>query len=357
MNKRPIVIGVLHGAISNAGDFLIFERGKRLLETYLVGKYNFAYLRRNEKIRGHYDALIVLGGPIITPCMHPQANTIGEYIQDKNIPVICLGIGINSRKSEIYGNFFKDTISIDFWKRVSNSSGLFSVRDKATFEALNYYRIAPTLTGCPALFDLDYIEKGIDTIRKERVQNVLVTFPYIPDRLIRRLLRRRDNGLFLTLYLVVLLKLNIGDKEISLVAQHGWNTRAMRTIRFVSKLIGIRTVDMSGKRIDSLPEVTDADIHIGTRLHSHIFFLSRGKPSFLFNVDSRTDGFLKMIGTPSDEFTPSGVKRLVRQFQEMVDGGDYSAFDYVPEKIRELHQVMQDFINRIDRFLEGVKKT
>lgn len=42
----------------------------------------------------------------------------------------------------------------------------------------------------------------------------------------------------------------------------------------------------------------DVDVHVGTRLHAHLLFLSRNKRSFLVPVDGRSGGMAEFLGFP-----------------------------------------------------------
>ena len=127
--KQKIKIGVLHGAIKNAGDFIIYERGKKLLEYLLDDNFDFTYKLRSEPIDGDFDGLIILGGPLIGRKLHPQSKNIIEYLQkrNRNIPIFCIGLGISGEKFDAYGDYFLDPESFLFWKYVYNTSKLFSV--------------------------------------------------------------------------------------------------------------------------------------------------------------------------------------------------------------------------------------
>ncbi|HEY0196745.1 MAG TPA: hypothetical protein VGC02_04135, partial [Methanobacterium sp.] len=73
MNKKRI--GLLHGAILNSGDFLIFNRGKKLLKEYLDPEYDLIDIKRWKSFDEELDALIILGGPLISRRLHPQSKT------------------------------------------------------------------------------------------------------------------------------------------------------------------------------------------------------------------------------------------------------------------------------------------
>lgn len=42
----------------------------------------------------------------------------------------------------------------------------------------------------------------------------------------------------------------------------------------------------------------DTSLHVGSRLHAHLYFLSQNKSSFLFAVDGRAEGFAESLGFP-----------------------------------------------------------
>lgn len=74
------------------------------------------------------------------------------------------------------------------------------------------------------------------------------------------------------------------------------------------------------------------DLHVGSRLHAHLLFLSRNKRSFLTHVDGRTLGMAKFLGFPlcdPDRFD------------------DYLDFDFevVRGRARAGFQVMQKFLD------------
>jgi hypothetical protein len=152
------VIYVAHGAISNSGDFLIFNRGWDLLKKFLsTDNIELVPVKRWEPITGQCDALIILGGPIISRHIHSQSAHIKEYLEKNKVPVICLGVGISGKDYSASEPFFADQESVDFWTAVYNSSQLFSVRDAYTREVLRDYNIPAVLTGCPALYDPEFI--------------------------------------------------------------------------------------------------------------------------------------------------------------------------------------------------------
>jgi hypothetical protein len=42
----------------------------------------------------------------------------------------------------------------------------------------------------------------------------------------------------------------------------------------------------------------ETSVHIGSRLHAHLYFLSQNKSTYLFAVDGRAEGFAESLGFP-----------------------------------------------------------
>ena len=349
MNQK-IKICVLHGAIRNAGDFLIFERGKKLLKKFFGNNFDFVYKKRNEQIDGDFDGLIVLGGPLISRKIHGQSKNILEYLKkmEKDIPIFCIGLGISRDKFDSDKNYFLDHESINFWKYVYRISKLFSVRDKITYSVLKNYDIKAELTGCPALFNLETLEKNNILAKNKRINKIAVTIPKLSIGLALSSVK----SFLLTLYFLFALKRKFNKKGLGLFFQHGYSNLANNIMQKLANMIGMKTYDASGVSLDSFAESYEHDVHIGTRLHSHIYFLSSNKPSFLFNVDMRTEAFLKTIETPSDKYTISGIRNLVNLLAERIAENDFGEFNSVHSEITKFYIGMKNFLNKIVLFYE-----
>lgn len=80
----------------------------------------------------------------------------------------------------------------------------------------------------------------------------------------------------------------------------------------------------------------DIDMHVGSRLHAHLMFLSRNRRSFLTPVDGRGAGMAEFLGFPLCD-----PNRL----------DDYLDFDFetVRSRARESFQVMERFVKSLPR--------
>jgi len=351
MRKIGVLWSVLttSGKKSNAGNYLICERGKKLLETYCDDVFEFNYIERTKPFNACYDGLIILGGPLISRKLHHQSKMIIESIKDKNLPIFCLGIGISGSKFDTEKEYFIDEESIHFWKYVYQSSKLFSVRDKITQDVLENYGIKTELTGCPALFNLKHLNKNSVYKKKESIKKIAVSIPQFTISTSIRGSLSIIRPFFITIYFLYALKKKFREKELGVVFQHGIDNLFTKLIQKYANWIGLKTYDYLGKSLDSF-ELNQYDIQIGTRLHSHINYLSMNKPSFLFNVDMRTEAFLETINTPSEKYTISGVNNLIKKFSESIAHVNIDEFNDVPKEISKLFKVMREFINKMIAF-------
>lgn len=363
-------IGLLHGAILNSGDFLIFNRGKKLLKEYLNPEYELVDVKRWEPSREELDVLIILGGPIISRRLHPQTGIIKEYIE-REIPVVCLGLGISGERYPDEGSYFTDE-SPEFWRKIYQSSHLFSVRDKKTQNILEHYGIPAEFTGCPALYDLSVVrnwrlncsgyDRGSTGLKPENRTTsdlnpkIAVTIPQVliepsPVSIVMGI-----RNIFLTLFFIYDLKSKVnGDPNFLLILQHGY-TAPLKLISRYAFDSDFKVLDTSGRGLDEVEEIRDADFHIGTRLHSHIFFLSRGKSSYLLNVDNRTGAFLENFQGESENYSPPGIRRLTTKFSREIESPEVldENIKKTSEDIAALFGVMESFLIRLDKFLKTV---
>lgn len=92
---------------------------------------------------------------------------------------------------------------------------------------------------------------------------------------------------------------------------------------------------------DYLRLYRECDLHIGSRLHAHLYFLSLRKPSFLTYVDDRMLGFSQMLGFPVCDHD-----RL----------GDYMDFDFATcwNNMEAIEPTMTRFVGYVkDELLAG----
>lgn len=347
-------ICILHGAINNSGDFLIYNRGLKLLSELLdCQNVDIVSVERWKPFGDTYDVLVILGGPIISKNLNNQVKNIDSYLNKRNIPVICIGIGISGDQSENCENFSLNCESMFFWKKIYDSSNLFSVRDLRTQMILKQYQINAKLTGCPAFFDLNFIDqknrKHILSAPSSNIKRIAVTVPNLGIKSISNLTK----SLFFLFYLYWKLRDSNYKYDVVVVFQHSIHSVFNKKLARFSNILGFEVLDASKRSLDEIELLKNSDIHIGTRLHANIFFLSVGKPSYLFDIDCRTAGFLSTVLTPSSKFTIIGIKTLLDILFSDLKNPEifYQRRSLISEQISFYYSAMADFICVINEFI------
>ena len=173
-------IALLHGAIINAGDFLIKNRAIALLKYFYPDSEIVEYYRNQsleEKLPeiNACDILVFAGGPGYCNGFYPRMAPVTDDLNKIKIPVMLLGMGWWEHNSDVVSQYsyqFEEPMRALFQK--ATEKGLkMGCRDIATVNVLRnngYDNIA--MTGCPAWYDLEhigiarYIGKGLTTCRK-----------------------------------------------------------------------------------------------------------------------------------------------------------------------------------------------
>lgn len=299
---------VLTGSKNNAGDFLIKYRAKQLFKELRPDReiidFNAWEKFDEEKLKtvNESKALILLGGPSLQKFMRPNIYKMTENLDDIKIPIVSMGIGWKS----ISGNW-EDTYeyplsdeSIELLNRINDSGCLSSVRDYHTLNSIRFKGYENFLmTGCPAYYDLDFIGKEYQNpIIKKIAFSLGVSFIHSPS--MENLMKEN----------ILECSKKFEDKEFEVVFHHGLDkdkflsthgatsTHNKRHNEFAKWLEeqNINYVDISGSAENLMDYYSKVDLHIGYRVHAHIFMNSISKFSILISEDGRAKGAKDAIG-------------------------------------------------------------
>lgn len=300
---------ILTGSKNNAGDFLIKYRAKKL----------FAALRPDRDIVdldawkpfdqasldlvNNSKALILLGGPALQAHMYPGIYALTANLDDIKVPVTTMGIGWKS----ISGNW-EDTYdyplsasAMQLLRKVESSGLPMSVRDFHTLNALAFKGIDNVLmTGCPAYYDLDYIGKPVQLPETLHKVAFSLGVSFIESPSMEREMKAQ----------ILQLKDYFKDSEFEVVFHHGLDpdtflkshgakqVHNQKHNEFAQWLnaSGVAYVDISGSAENLVEYYSQIDLHIGYRVHAHIFMNSISRMSVLIAEDGRGKATEKVIG-------------------------------------------------------------
>jgi hypothetical protein len=276
---------ILHRAIRNAGDFLIRERTLRLLRwarpsISIVEGVAWRPLRDQfspaEISRAR--AIVIGGGPGYARDMYPRVYPLGDFRQLPPVALLALGSHIAPGTNSQVARWTFTKRSIALLQDVERRVGWLGARDVLSERLLKANGLHHVrMVGDPAWYELERIEASIRIPRTPR--RVALTPPSNPMFWLQaeRLFRMATTQL--------------GVAEASIIFHRGPESHWAR----VARANGWRQVDISGGA-NGFRVYEGHDIHIGYRVHAHLYCLSVGVPTYLVAEDSRGRGVHATLG-------------------------------------------------------------
>lgn len=301
---------LLTGSKNNAGDFLIKHRAKALFAQERPDR-EIVDLNAWEPLDEHKleqvnnaSALILMGGPSLRYEMYPGIYRLTNNLADIKVPVSLMGVGWKSasgRWQDTYRYAFSDR-SMQLLEKAEGSGLPVSVRDYHSLNSLRFNGIENVMmTGCPAYYDLDALGQtpkmprqissvgfslGVSFVQNAQMENqmkqqILACREYFRDARIEVLFHH---------------SLEFDATEAAYGRSMSEHLKRHREFAewLESKQISYR--DISGSAQNLIECYSDVDLHVGYRVHAHIFMNSIGKPSLLLSEDGRAKGSQGAIG-------------------------------------------------------------
>jgi hypothetical protein len=299
---------ILTGSKNNAGDYFIKYRAKHLFKTIRPDREIIDYdawkpftIHQLEEVNKS-KALILMGGPALQSRMRPNIYRMVDDLGEIQVPIVAMGIGWKSAEGDwdsTHSYEISDQ-SQELLRRIESSGYISSVRDYHTLNVLFSKGFKQfMMTGCPALYSLEHV--GIPTNYPKKIKNISfsVGARFTHSRAMNESLKTVIEGLVKYFH----------DKNFRIVFHHSvgtdyhstegsnskfWNAH-QRLITWLDKR-GISYVDISGSAENLIDHYSKECLHIGYRVHAHIYMNSVSKPSILLNEDGRGKALKDVIG-------------------------------------------------------------
>lgn len=335
---------LLHGAIKNVGDFLIFERAKALLREYATTD-DFVEIPRWESLESYLeqvneaDAVILCGGPAYASNFYPGIYPFVDDLDRIKPPIVPLGLGWSGKS----GNAFRFTRqSLAAIERIHDRIPYSSVRDVVTKEILGDQGITNVaMTGCPAWYHLPSIDLPFEPPRQ--IRKIAISTPARPANFPRTkaivdwaLRRYPDAECYLVFHRGIWYDKNTPPKDgvlNPLLAAYGW-------------LKGVNIVN-AAYSTDHIAFYKSIDLHVGFRVHGHINALSYRRPSILVHEDGRGMGQSATLKTQDIEADPKDLAGQLNAICDEFERTDFASFKATFQTMREKHSVMKQFVESI----------
>jgi len=299
---------ILTGSKNNAGDFLIKYRAKELFEEIrpdrkIIDFNAWEYLDDKKlEIVNSSKALILMGGPALQNRMYPRVYSLRKNLDDIKVPIIMMGIGWKSIRGDWKDtyNYSLSSSTLRLLNKIEKSGFLSSVRDYHTLNVLQMKGYKNVLmTGCPAYYDTECLNKELKISDKIDKIAFSLGVSFIESKSMERLMKN----------LILELREKFKDKSFEVVFHHSLDKDKLlkhnssseyhniKHNQFANwlKENSIKCVDISGSAENLINYYSNIDLHIGFRVHAHIFMSSTSRYSILISEDGRAKGVERTV--------------------------------------------------------------
>jgi hypothetical protein len=332
------MIVTVRGAYGNAGDHLIGRRAHALLAKHVDDDIQTIDRRAitddSYELMNRARAVLLTGGPAYQRQIHP-----GIYPLDLDrvkVPVVPFGLGWKARTDATPQSFEFTPESQEFVRRIHAESGMqSSARCFQTVDLLHHTGVDNALmTGCPVWYNEDRLAE--DYAFPAQIRRLVISLPAKPRgdtvALARHLAKRFPSA----------------EKYISYQSGFRAQSRVVTIRRHAERAaaarFGFKPVDFLGDADAMMTFMSSMDLHVGYRVHSHLYSLSERITSVLFAEDSRAIGQAEATGGHAVPETASNADKIAEVDRVLDTRGEPVAV--AVEKIRETHPTMLRFLGQ-----------
>ena len=331
----------LTGAFKNAGDYLIGHRARTLLGNHL--EHEIVDLNRKSLNADSYallnsaSAVLLTGGPAYQDSIYPGVYNLD--LAKLEVPVIAYGLGWKGKLGQTPESFAFKPEAAGFVKQIHQTNLYSSARDHLTVKVLNQLSIDNVaMTGCPAWYD----ESKLDVdYSYNPVKRLMFSMPAVPQEsvlpLLKALAKRFPKA-------EKIIAFNAGYKSTRSKNNAEYTRWNYLTIA-KAVLLGFKPVSFESDFDKFQTTMSSLDLHIGYRVHSHIFCLSQRITSMLIAEDSRGVGQLQAMGSPVLT-SEQPVAELIAALDHLIDSKGVSVASAI-ETMRATHPKMLGFIEQL----------
>jgi len=339
---------LLSATFKNAGDFLIYERSKALLRAYAGLGDDYLEHISMRSLEPYLDAvnrtdrIVICGGPGYQTGFYPDVYPLVEPFTRLLPPLYLMGLGWGGAPVGQPERFQFSAQSHNTLKRIQNRAGYISCRDEITYGILQRAGLKKALmTGCPVWYDLESIGKEFEP--PTDIKRIVVTPPQRPD------LHRQCAKL------LVRVRIKFPKSKCFCVFHRGilpdehtpWDqSRSLIPLALVALSLGYKVIDAS-YGTDKIQFYRGCDLHIGYRVHAHLFFVSARQISYLLHEDGRGAGQTATLETPGVSVWETNADKRVLSEVEFDQHSKFHRFHRAIEKIETTFPVMLEFLNTI----------
>lgn len=304
--KKILIIGRPY---SNGGDFLIYDRMvKALKATYpeaeitlnLKNDDQFDIAQLNE-----YDAIVTGGGGAQYAEQYVKTSFLYQHFDEITVPIHYMGTGLYGADGEdctLYEYPYSDAM-IAYFNQVVERGGQLATRDWVVDTIFRNSGIkGAIMAGCPAWYNLELLEKvEDDTVFKRSFESKDIKTIAVSNHGLTKNAQDHEKKLEQIESLITFLQGKFPAAKVLLTFNDGYITKYSKnynlSLQEWAQEHDVTCVDLSSdaEKFKALDEI---DLHIGFRVHTHIYCISKMIPSLLIEEDIRGYGMNETFHLP-----------------------------------------------------------
>lgn len=329
----------LTGAFKNAGDHLIGHRARTLLRNHsdheIVDLNRKALTDESYRTINQAKALLLTGGPAYQRAIYPDIYPL--KLERIEVPIIPFGLGWKGGLNKPAEQFKFLPEAEEFVRTIHQGNHFSSARDHQTVGILNRLEIENAImTGCPAWYDEEQLQRDY---QHREVKNLVFSMPAVPQErvipLLQHLAKKYPKAR-------KTLAFNAGYRSTRSTDRAKY-TRWNYQVLLRARLLGFQPVSLESNLKRFFEVMGAADLHVGFRVHSHIFSLSQRITSALIAEDSRGISQLEALGS-KPLLATDPLEQLLADLDSEFESGTQTAL--AVSKMRETHAQMLKFIEQ-----------
>lgn len=329
------------GAMKNAGDYLIGHRGRALLRQYadrdVVDINRFTMTEADLGTMNKARAVILCGGPAYKANTFPVVYP--NWLSKVETKIVPMGLGWCGVPIGHPDQFSFDENTSGVLHKIHSAIPFSGTRDNDTHGILIRTGLKNLMTGCPAWYDLETLER--DFSYRPTINKIVVTTPAKVTGESYRMLKFIAQKFPKAEKICSFHRGILPDKYTTFRSSARYSLLAAYAVA-----LGYKVVDVSYdlKKIDFY---NDCDLHIGYRVHAHIYFLARRLPSFLINEDGRGQGQAKTLGfTPLNAEDPLLFDKLNADIDHYYETRG-ATHEQAVQKMKTTFAAMKEFLSSV----------
>lgn len=294
---------------SNGGDFLIYDRIVKILQA--ASPESVIELNMDNKAQfkiedlNQYDVIVTGGGGAQYAETYVKTSFFYQHIDEITVPIHYMGTGLYGADGEdetIYAYRYSEEL-LAYFNKIIERGGQLATRDWVVDTVLRNNGVkGAIMAGCPAWYNLELLEKAEDDIifRRSFADKEVKSIAVSNHGLTKN---AQDHGKKLKQIedLIVFLQKTFPEAKLSLTFNDGYITKYSKnynlTLQKWAEENDVTCIDLSGTA-DKFKVLDDIDLHIGFRVHTHIYCISKMIPSLLIEEDIRGCGMNETLCLP-----------------------------------------------------------